>query len=259
MPTSTKIQLNGKEVAVPTGIFLDNEWVRPFTACVESELRADPHLPFLPLLAQQHDAADSSTFEVLNPANGQPIATVAHAKLADVDAAVASSRKAFQSTWGLNAGPEERARLLNKLADLMERDIQFLAELESLNGGKGVRIARDMDLADSIACLRCVLLHFDPQNRAQNARGAEPVKRAGTTPAGRARSPARRSRRARPSWPTRCSSRSASAAKSFLCVLSLTASIRARARADVVAPRSGTTRAPRPPPPGPASRLARAV
>ncbi|GAA5931080.1 hypothetical protein JCM3775_000794 [Rhodotorula graminis] len=127
MPTSTTIQLNGKEVAVPTGIFLDNEW---------------------------RDAADSSTFEVLNPANGQPIATVAHAKQADVDAAVASSRKAFKSTWGLHAGPEERARLLNKLADLMERDIQFLAELESLNGGKGVRIARDMDLADSIACLR---------------------------------------------------------------------------------------------------------
>lgn len=48
----------------------------------------------------------------------------------------------------------------------MERDVQFLAELESLNGGKGVRIARDMDLADSIACLRCVFSHiaWDPLN-----------------------------------------------------------------------------------------------
>ncbi|TNY21893.1 putative aldehyde dehydrogenase [Rhodotorula diobovata] len=127
MPTSAMIHLNGKDVSVPTGLFLDNEW---------------------------RDAADSSTFEVLNPSNGQPIATVAHAKQADVDAAVVSSRKAFRTTWGTNAAPEERARLLNKLADLMERDVQFLAELESLNGGKGVRIARDMDLADSIACLR---------------------------------------------------------------------------------------------------------
>jgi acyl-CoA reductase-like NAD-dependent aldehyde dehydrogenase len=45
---------------------------------------------------------------------------------------------------------------LYKLADLMERDQQFLAELESLNGGKGVRIAREMDIADAIGCLRCV-------------------------------------------------------------------------------------------------------
>ncbi|BGP48789.1 hypothetical protein JCM10450v2_004665 [Rhodotorula kratochvilovae] len=127
MPTSTKIQLNGKETTVPTGLFLDNEW---------------------------RDAADASTFEVLNPATGQLITSVAYAKQADVDAAVLSARKAFKTTWGTNAPPEERARLLNKLADLMERDVQFLAELESLNGGKGVRIAREMDIADSIACLR---------------------------------------------------------------------------------------------------------
>jgi len=43
--------------------------------------------------------------------------------------------------------------VLNKLADLMEAD-PLLAELESINGGKGVRIAREADLADSVACLR---------------------------------------------------------------------------------------------------------
>lgn len=36
----------------------------------------------------------------------------------------------------------------------MERDVQYLAELESLNSGKGVRMAREFDIGDAIACLR---------------------------------------------------------------------------------------------------------
>jgi len=44
--------------------------------------------------------------------------------------------------------------VLNKLADLMERDAQLLAELESYNSGKGVRIAREADVGDTVACLR---------------------------------------------------------------------------------------------------------
>lgn len=44
--------------------------------------------------------------------------------------------------------------VLNKLADLMERDAQHLGELESVNGGKGLRIARDFDVGDSVACMR---------------------------------------------------------------------------------------------------------
>jgi acyl-CoA reductase-like NAD-dependent aldehyde dehydrogenase len=60
----------------------------------------------------------------------------------DIDIAVAAARRAFQTTWGKNVTGFERARLLNRLADLIERDIQELAELESLNNGKPVRIAR---------------------------------------------------------------------------------------------------------------------
>ncbi|BGP16835.1 hypothetical protein JCM10213v2_004840 [Rhodosporidiobolus nylandii] len=127
MPTTATIQLGGKEVSIPTGVFINNEW---------------------------RDSSDSSTFSVLNPATGQEITQVAHAKEADVDAAVSAARKAFKTTWGRNVVPEERARLLNKFADLMERDIEFLAQLESLNGGKGVRVAREMDIADAIGCLR---------------------------------------------------------------------------------------------------------
>jgi aldehyde dehydrogenase (NAD+) len=60
----------------------------------------------------------------------------------DIDAAVAAAREAFKTTWGKNVTGWERARLLHKLADLIERDAQELAELEALNNGKPVRIAR---------------------------------------------------------------------------------------------------------------------
>ena len=60
----------------------------------------------------------------------------------DVDIAVAAARKAFRETWGKNVSGFERSRLINKLADLMERDQQILGELECLNNGKPVKIAR---------------------------------------------------------------------------------------------------------------------
>lgn len=44
--------------------------------------------------------------------------------------------------------------MINKLADLIERDSDILAELESMNTGKGIRIVKDFDLADTVACLR---------------------------------------------------------------------------------------------------------
>lgn len=66
--------------------------------------------------------------------------TIASAK--DIDIAVAAARKAFKTTWGKNVTGLERSRLINKLADLIERDQQELAELESIDNGKPVRIAR---------------------------------------------------------------------------------------------------------------------
>jgi aldehyde dehydrogenase (NAD+) len=60
----------------------------------------------------------------------------------DIDVAVAAARKAFQTSWGKNVTGFERSRLINKLADLMERDAENLAALESLNNGKPVKIAR---------------------------------------------------------------------------------------------------------------------
>ena len=71
----------------------------------------------------------------------------------DVDIAVAAARKAFRETWGKNISGFERSRLLNKLADLIERDKQILAELECLNNGKPVKIARCVRAKSKIMAL----------------------------------------------------------------------------------------------------------
>jgi aldehyde dehydrogenase (NAD+) len=55
---------------------------------------------------------------------------------------VLAARQAFKTSWGKNVTGIERSRLINKLADLIERDAQELGELESLNNGKPLRIAR---------------------------------------------------------------------------------------------------------------------
>jgi aldehyde dehydrogenase (NAD+) len=60
----------------------------------------------------------------------------------DIDVAVAAARKAFETTWGKNVNGFERSKLINKLADLIERDQQELAEIETLNNGKPVKVAR---------------------------------------------------------------------------------------------------------------------
>ena len=73
----------------------------------------------------------------------------------DVDIAVVSSRKAFKTVWGRNVTPVERGKLLYKLADLMERDSDALADLEALDNGKSAEVAKNVDLPDSIAHIRC--------------------------------------------------------------------------------------------------------
>ncbi|KAJ3530670.1 hypothetical protein NMY22_g8480 [Coprinellus aureogranulatus] len=125
---SVHIPKLGKTIGVPTGLFINNK----FVPSVDSQERID----------------------AVNPATEEIICSVVAASEKDVDAAVAAARTAFKTSWGKNVTGWERSRLLNKLADLIERDAQELAELEALNNGKPVKIARDFDIGDSIQCLR---------------------------------------------------------------------------------------------------------
>jgi acyl-CoA reductase-like NAD-dependent aldehyde dehydrogenase len=99
-------------------------------------------------------AAGGRTFETLDPATGQPIADVAHAGADDVDRAVKAARKALEEgPWGAMPAAE-RGKLLTRLADLVEQHANELAELESLDNGKPVKIARIVDVSQTIGWLR---------------------------------------------------------------------------------------------------------
>ncbi|KAF9534827.1 aldehyde dehydrogenase domain-containing protein [Crepidotus variabilis] len=130
MGLSTTIQVPrlNKSITIPTGLFINNE----FVASIDSK----------------------EVIEAINPATEEVLCAVVAASEKDIDAAVAAARKAFSTSWGKNVTGFERSRLLNKLADLIERDAQELAELESLNNGKPVKMARDSDIGDTIQCLR---------------------------------------------------------------------------------------------------------
>jgi len=88
----------------------------------------------------------------VNPATEKVIVSVYEADAADVDIAVAAAKEAFKS-WKLTPA-DQRGRLLYKLADLMERDIKELAELESIDNGKPAGVALAVDLPASISHLR---------------------------------------------------------------------------------------------------------
>src|SRR5581483_8048326 len=107
------------------------------------------------LIGGEHSAAaDERTFETIDPATGTPITSVAHAGRDDVDRAVKAARAAFETGDWPKASAADRARMINRLADLIETNGAELAELESLDNGKPVKLARIVDVAGSVAQLR---------------------------------------------------------------------------------------------------------
>jgi len=81
------------------------------------------------------DAASGRTFATFDPAHGGELASVARAGADDVDAAVRAARAAFDGAW-VKTAPAKRARMLNRLAQLLDEQTDDLAELESRNNGK---------------------------------------------------------------------------------------------------------------------------
>jgi len=100
------------------------------------------------------NAASGKTFPTYNPATGEILAHVAEGDKEDVDRAVAAARAAFDKGPWRKMAPSERARLMWKLADLLEKRAEEFAQLESLDQGKPITLARVADLPTSIDQLR---------------------------------------------------------------------------------------------------------
>ncbi|GAA1687959.1 aldehyde dehydrogenase family protein [Microbacterium sediminicola] len=110
------------------------------------------HEPFF-LAGSWVDAGDRATRPVIDPATGETLTTVADATVADVDAAVAAAQEAYTDRRWSGMAPLDRARILNRVADLIEANLEELAILETRDNGKPIERSR-ADTASSARTFR---------------------------------------------------------------------------------------------------------
>src|ERR1700726_4522364 len=89
--------------------------------------------------------ADGRAFKTISPATEEVLAEVTEAGPADVDRAVSAARKAYEHAWSQLPG-KERAKYLFQIARIVQEKTRELAVLESLDNGKPIREARDVDI-----------------------------------------------------------------------------------------------------------------
>ena len=91
------------------------------------------------------DPEAHESFASVNPATGADLASIAQASTADVDAAVAAARHAYDTVWSKTTGAE-RAKYLFRIARLIQERSRELAVVETLDNGKPIRESRDIDV-----------------------------------------------------------------------------------------------------------------
>src|SRR5262245_28333894 len=94
---------------------------------------------------KQVGARSGKTFANTGPRDGKVLNQVAECDGADVDAAVKAARAAFEDGRWRNKTPREKKKIMFKLAELMERDLEELAFLETLDMGKPIRDTLSVD------------------------------------------------------------------------------------------------------------------
>jgi aldehyde dehydrogenase (NAD+) len=103
---------------------------------------------------EQVAASGGQTFETLDPGTGHLLARVPAAEAADVDAAVDAARQAFNKTAWRSMPAKDRAVLLHRLADLIDKHTPLLAEIESRDVGKPLTQATAFDIPHAAQTFR---------------------------------------------------------------------------------------------------------
>jgi phenylacetaldehyde dehydrogenase len=100
------------------------------------------------------DAASGKTFPTYNPATGDVLSNIAEGDKEDINRAVKAARAAFETGPWAKISPSDRSRMIWKLADLLEQHLEEFAQLESLDNGKALKIARVADVPLAVDCFR---------------------------------------------------------------------------------------------------------
>ncbi|KAL1990171.1 hypothetical protein VTN49DRAFT_6010 [Thermomyces lanuginosus] len=127
---SLEVQLtapNGRTYIQPTGLFINNEWVR---------------------------SSEGLTITSINPTDETEITTVQAASPADIDRAVQAARKAFNDPSWRQLSATDRGKLMLKLSDLVDKHREILATIETWDNGKPYTVARDEDLVEVAETIR---------------------------------------------------------------------------------------------------------
>jgi len=100
------------------------------------------------------DAASGETFDVYEPSTGEVMTQVAAGGAEDIDRAVKAARKAFDAGPWSTMTPSQRGRLIWKLGDLLEEHLEEFAQLDSLDNGKPLAVARAADVPLAVDLFR---------------------------------------------------------------------------------------------------------
>ena len=100
------------------------------------------------------EAQNGATFDIFEPATEGHLATVPHGTEADLDRAVAAANRALREGPWASMKPNERQRILLKLADLLEEHAQTVGEIETLDNGKALGPCIEVDVLGSVDLIR---------------------------------------------------------------------------------------------------------
>ncbi|HYK88123.1 MAG TPA: aldehyde dehydrogenase family protein [Acidobacteriota bacterium] len=100
------------------------------------------------------DAASGKTFPTFNPATGEVLARVAEGEKEDIDRAVRAARSAFDTGPWRRMTPSERGRIIWKIGDLIEKHLEEFAQLDTLDNGKPIGVARAADVPLAVDLFR---------------------------------------------------------------------------------------------------------
>ena len=98
-------------------------------------------------------ARSGKSFDTINPATGETLTQITRGDTADIDAAVAAARTAFEGPWS-QTSPAERKRLMLRFASLIEANASELATIETLEGGKPIEDTANIDVVETIGVIR---------------------------------------------------------------------------------------------------------
>ncbi|WP_394525470.1 aldehyde dehydrogenase [Paenarthrobacter nicotinovorans] len=103
---------------------------------------------------RHQDAADGATFDTVDPSTGQVLGHVASGGVEDIDRAVQAAKHAFDSGVWSRMAPVDRKNILLRFAQLLEDDLETIAQLDSIEAGKPISDCRNLDTPDAINTIR---------------------------------------------------------------------------------------------------------